>query len=157
MGEAGGYGIRSGIPGSSVREALRSLLVRHEGLRLKPYRCTAGRITIGVGRNIEDVGITKDEAFYLLENDISRIEGALTHTYPWFQDLAEARQDVLISMVFQLGISRFFSFTKFLFYVEAKQYYRAAEEMRNSKWAEQTPTRVAELAVMMRTGLYMAS
>ena len=48
---------------------LIDLLIRHEGIKLKPYHCTSGKLTIGIGRNLEDRGITKEEAIYLLNND----------------------------------------------------------------------------------------
>ena len=53
---------------------LKDMLIRHEGLKLKPYLCTAGKLTIGVGRNIQDRGITYQEAMMLLENDIRLIK-----------------------------------------------------------------------------------
>ena len=49
---------------------IKDQLIQHEGLKLKPYQCPAGRLTIGVGRNLEDKGITEKEAVMLLENDI---------------------------------------------------------------------------------------
>ena len=51
-------------------ESLKEQLIRHEGLRLTVYDCPAGYKTIGVGRNIEQKGITESEALYLLDNDI---------------------------------------------------------------------------------------
>ena len=55
---------------TTLLERIKEQLVRHEGLRLKPYRCTAGKLTIGIGRNLDDCGISKTEAYVLLENDI---------------------------------------------------------------------------------------
>jgi hypothetical protein len=55
---------------------LQKQLIRHEALRLKPYRCSADKLTIGIGRNLDDVGITEEEAYFLLGNDISRV---ITH------------------------------------------------------------------------------
>ena len=67
-----------------MHEAIERLIV-HEGLRLKPYKCPAGYLTIGVGRNVEtnpiteeekkvvgdwERGITENGAKYLLKNDI---------------------------------------------------------------------------------------
>ena len=57
------------------RQLLRSQLERHEGLRLKPYRDTVGKLTVGYGRNLEDVGISRDEADFMLDNDIDQVEG----------------------------------------------------------------------------------
>ena len=52
------------------RQELARQLIVHEGLKLYPYRCSANKLTIGVGRNIEERGIAEDEALYLLNNDI---------------------------------------------------------------------------------------
>ncbi|MFH1737735.1 MAG: hypothetical protein ABIH23_01920, partial [bacterium] len=61
---------------------IEALLILHEGERLKPYRCPSekigfegrpGKLTIGVGRNIDDLGITRQESRYLLANDIARV------------------------------------------------------------------------------------
>ena len=43
-------------------KAIERQLIEHEGLEQKVYRCTAGKLTIGVGRNLEDKGITEEEA-----------------------------------------------------------------------------------------------
>ena len=64
-------------------EKLKEQLIRHEGLRLKPYRCTANKLTIGVGRNLDDVGISEDEALILLENDIIKVQRQ-AENFPWF-------------------------------------------------------------------------
>jgi lysozyme len=91
-------------------EALKNQLILHEGLKLEPYECTAGKLTIGVGRNIEDIGITEDEARYLLDNDILRVCDELDRNLSWWRDLSDVRQRVLVDMVFNLGISRFMQF-----------------------------------------------
>jgi lysozyme len=56
----------------TLMNRIKAQLVRYEGLRLKPYRCTAGKLTIGIGRNLDDCGISQTEAYVLLENDIPR-------------------------------------------------------------------------------------
>ena len=63
---------------------LTKQLIIHEGLKLEPYQCTAGKLTIGVGRNLDDVGITKEEATYMLENDIARVAGQCWANFEWF-------------------------------------------------------------------------
>lgn len=121
-----------------------------EGLRLKPYRCTADKLTIGYGRNLEDVGISKDEAEYLFANDIKEAESELRHAFPWFEELAETRQDVLVNMCFNLGLTRLLGFKKFLKAVSLGEYETAAHEMMNSAWAEQVGDRAKRLARLMR-------
>jgi lysozyme len=61
----------------SLFNRIKAQLVRHEGLRIKPYRCTAGKLTIGIGRNLDDCGISQSEANIMLINDIMNCEKQL--------------------------------------------------------------------------------
>lgn len=130
---------------------ITDMLVWHEGLKLKPYRCTAGKLTIGVGRNIEDVGITEDEARALLQNDIERVEGELKR-FAFFAALSPPRRAALVDMCFNLGISRFSQFRAMLTALEAGDYQAAADEMLDSRWAQQVGARALRLSGMIRTG-----
>ena len=131
-------------------EALKDQLILHEGLKLEPYECTAGKLTIGVGRNIEDIGITEDEARYLLDNDILRVCDELDRNLPWWRDLSDARQHVLVDMVFNLGISRFMQFQNTIAAIESGDYDLASKEMLDSRWADQVGNRAKTLSRMMR-------
>jgi lysozyme len=134
------------------RDDLRSMLVLHEGLRLKPYRCTAGKLTIGVGRNLDDNGITQAEAFQLLENDILAVEADLDRTWPWWREMSEARQQVLADMCFNLGLTRLGGFANTLAAMKRGDYNAAADGMLKSLWASQVGRRAQRLAKMMREG-----
>ena len=127
-------------------------LLQHEGLRLKPYRCSAGKLTIGIGRNIEDVGITEEEALVLLGNDISRVIAELDLNIPAFSNLDEIRKRVLVDMGFNLGIGRLKKFRRMLAALEAGDYAQAAVEMMDSRWARQVGSRAGKLKKMMETG-----
>lgn len=128
------------------------LVKRHEGLRLRPYHCTAGKLTIGYGRNLQDVGISEDEAEYLLGRDVWSAYLSACTFFPRLDTLTTARQHVLVSMSFQLGHTRMRGFKKFEAALSAGDYQQAAAEMLNSAWARQTPQRVKELAIMMVNG-----
>lgn len=128
---------------------LIDLVKKHEGLRLKPYRCTAGKLTIGYGRNIEDKGISKKEAKYLLENDLEQVKEELRLLLLFWDILSEVRRAVLMDMCFNLGLNGFMKFKKMLSALENKDYELAAKEMLNSKWATQVKGRANELAFMM--------
>lgn len=134
---------------------LRQLLIKHEGLRLKPYKCTAGKISVGVGRNLEDVGISEEEAYLLLGNDIVRVLKEATESFPWFKFISLVRQDVVVSMIFNLGLERFKGFKKMIDALQSQNYERAAEEMCDSLWAKQVGLRAQELTAMMRSGRYV--
>ena len=131
---------------------LRDMLIRHEGLRRKPYRDTVGKLTIGVGRNLDDVGITRDEALILLDHDIAKVRRDVKRTFGWFPRLNPVRQNVVLNMVFNLGLSRFRRFRKAIAAIKDKRWDDAAREMLNSKWAKQVKGRATELARMMRRG-----
>lgn len=133
---------------------LRQMLIRHEGLSLKPYRCPAGRLTIGVGRNIEDVGVTELEAMLMLSNDMARVEKEAIGSFPWFKSLSIARQDVVLNMLFNMGLARFKGFKKMIAALIDGNFNKAADEMLDSKWASQVGIRAKELASMMRSGRY---
>jgi len=133
---------------------LHRQLVKHEGLRLKPYRCTAGKLTIGVGRNLDDVGITQGEAMALLDNDIQRVEREVEQAFPWYDRLSAPRKNVVLNMVFNLGLARFRGFRNAIAAMQTENWADAAAEMLDSKWARQVGNRARELARQMETGEY---
>lgn len=132
-------------------DALRAELRRDEGVRLKPYTDTVGKLTIGVGRNLTDVGITPEEAAFLLDNDIATALGSLA-TKPWFNSLDPVRQRVLVNLCFNLGINGLLGFHRMIAALIQKDYERAAHELETSKLARQTGQRNVRLAHMLRTG-----
>jgi lysozyme len=128
------------------------LLRKHEGLRLKPYRCTAGALTVGYGHNLDANGITQDDAERFLERDAQRALDCARAEVSNFDVLTRNRQAVLISMVFQLGPSSFRQFRRTIELVERGEFTEAAKQMLLSRWAKQTPRRAEELARMMEQG-----
>lgn len=129
---------------------VRELITHHEGVRLKPYKCTAGKLTIGVGRNLDDNGITHGEAMLLLDNDIRRCKLELQHHLSWFNGLDHDRQAALIDMCFNLGISRLMKFHNMLQALKHREWSRAADEALDSRWAEQVGNRAKEIADILR-------
>ena len=135
---------------------LQRLLIKHVGMLLKPYEdVLTENITIGVGRNLDSLGLTEDEVMYLLTNDIVRCDKELLHNFKWYPELCRARQDALINLCFNLGITRLLTFKKALQAMADKDYVRAADEFLDSKWATQVGThRTDDIACMIRTGKY---
>lgn len=125
---------------------------KYEGLRLKPYRCSAGKLTIGYGHNLEDVGITLEQAEQMLRLDLEYANMECYAAIPAFARLDEARKFVLLDMCFNMGIKKLLTFKKMLAAVEQGFYDRASYEMLDSKWAIQVGGRAAELAEIMKTG-----
>ena len=132
--------------------ALIRQLRLHEGERLQPYRCTAGKLTIGIGRNLDDRGITREESAMLLSNDIRLAETQLVRALPWVAQLDDVRQRVLLDMAFNLGVPGLLQFKRTLGAIEAGQYEKAAAMMLDSKWSKQVGTRAERLSRMMFTG-----
>lgn len=131
---------------------LRAELKRDEGVRLKPYRDLAGKLTIGTGRNLEDVGICLDENDVLLDNDLRRVIADLDAQLPWWKQLDPVRQRVLANMCFNLGLPRLLGFKNTLRLIQTGQYDPAATAMLHSLWAKQVQQRAVRLAHMMRSG-----
>lgn len=134
-----------------MSETLKDRITRHEGVVLKPYKDTMGKLTIGIGRNLDDVGITEDEAEYLLDNDISKVKLELT-PYIWYAGLDNTRKDVLVEMAFQLGLAGVLKFNDMITALNKQDYEEAADQMLDSTWYKQTPNRCKELAELMRNG-----
>tara|TARA_R110000824_G_scaffold322611_1_gene509572 strand:+ start:765 stop:1181 length:417 start_codon:yes stop_codon:yes gene_type:complete len=133
-------------------DRLKKQLVIDEGLELKPYHCSADKLTIGVGRNIQEVGITKDEALYLLGNDIARCAGECTREFPWFAELTQLRKEAVINLVFNMGMNTFKKFKKTIAFIESGEYERAGTELLDSNYARQVGQRSQRVANMLADG-----
>lgn len=134
------------------RDALTEQLIIDEGLRLKPYVDTVGKTTIGVGRNLTDVGISKSEAVMLLGADIDAVVVALDAKLPWWRTLSDVRQNALANMAFNLGINRLMGFANMLSALKSGDYAKAADEALNSTWARQVSQRANRIADAIRKG-----
>lgn len=143
----------------------------NEGVVLKPYRCTAGKLTIGIGRNLDDnplnkeefekighdcrvQGITKDEAFYLCRNDLKKVKKDLDKHLPWWRELNDDRQFVMIDLCFNLGINKLLKFQKTLDSIATGWYIRAGDQLMQSLYAKQVGKRAERNANCLRTGVY---
>ena len=135
---------------SKLIETLR----RHEGVKNTLYKCTSDKWTIGVGRNLEDVGLSEEEIDILLLNDIKRTKELMDDYIPWYNDLDEVRQEALINFVFNVGIGTAMKFKKAMAALEARDYDTAAIEMLDSNWAKQVGSRAEEVTQMIKTGEY---
>jgi lysozyme len=131
------------------------MLVRDEGVVLHCYEDHLGFKTLGVGRLIDKRkggGITLDEAMYLLQNDIRKVTAEVLEALPWVNTMNEARQAVVYAMAFQMGLKGLLGFRSTLSDMRDERYANAAEGMRRSKWATQTPDRARRMAYQMEIG-----
>lgn len=145
-------------------------LVVNEGLKLHPYYCPAGHLTIGIGRNLESNplsdeekayighsvkdGITEDEAFYLCRNDLKKVQADLDRELPWWRDLNYDRQFVMIDLCFNMGIRKLLQFQKTLNSIATGYYIRAGEQLMQSLYAKQVGKRAERNAKCLQTGVY---
>jgi lysozyme len=135
---------------SRLIETLR----RHEGVKNTLYKCTSDKWTIGVGRNLEDVGLSEEEIDMLLLNDIVRTKELMDDYIPWHRDLDQVRQEALINFVFNVGIGTTMKFKNAMAALEEHDYDTAATEMLDSNWAKQVGSRAEEVTQMIKTGEY---
>ena len=119
---------------------------------LHPGMVCQGHPTIGIGRALDVHGLSRDEAFYLLRNDIAQIDKKLSTLLPWYQSLDPIRQCTLANMAFNLGVEGLLSFHQTLTLIQTSQYAAAAAAMLASKWAAQVGDRAKRLAEQIRTG-----
>lgn len=116
---------------------LKQSIIRSEGLELKPYKCPAGKISIGYGRNLENNGISINEAIIMLENDLLNIKLELEDKLTVFNKIDDVRQNVLIEMAYNMGVAKLLNFKKTIQHLKNGDYVEASKEMLNSKWHEQ--------------------
>jgi lysozyme len=135
-----------------ILELARKLIKYHEGFSSKPYPCTEGKLTIGYGRNLDDNGISLDEADMLLGKDMEVCINYLSNEVYW-DALSDTRKSALIDMVYNLGPRGFSRFKLMRAALAKGDYNRAAYEMLNSKWAAQTKRRAVKLSKIMRKGI----
>lgn len=130
-------------------ESFEDMLIRHEGIRSEPYLDSLGVQTIGIGHNLHKP-LSHAAIMQIFRDDLADARNDCLHAFPWFADLDEPRQWVLINMCFNLGLPRLQGFYKFLSAVERGDYDTASTEMLDSLWAKQVKGRARELAALMQ-------
>lgn len=129
----------------------RDLVKSHEGLRLRPYTCTAGHLSIGYGWNLDEWPlppeiasffhlwgrITEEMADQLLDIQISIAVADCRKLYPGFDGFSEARRIALTDFLYNLGIVRASGFRKMRTAINAGDWNEAAEQVRDSAYWQQ--------------------
>ena len=145
--------------GDGLISTVAAQLRYDEGVRKTAYKDHLGYLTIGVGRLIDasraGAGLRDGEIEMLLRNDIMDRVSQLSKRLPWFNDLDEARQGVLLNMAFQLGVDGLMGFRTTLDLIGKGRYTEASEQMLKSKWASQTPARARRMSEQMKTGRWV--
>ena len=123
---------------------------KHEGFKSTVYKCTEGYDTIGYGFAIKDLEIDEEIAELILSRKLGNLQLRICNTFDWYIESPQKVQDVIMNMCYQMGLSGFSKFKKTIYYLETEQYEEAADELRDSLWAKQTPNRAKELSNIIR-------
>lgn len=135
---------------------LREQLIRDEGRQLKVYTCPSGKLTIGVGRNLEDRGITHAEALYLLDNDIKDFTGELLKKLPWTVHLDDVRFAALVNLAFNMGVEGLRDNNpKMLNHLAFGRFKEAAAELLDGPYKDQVGQRAYRLARQIESGVWV--
>jgi lysozyme len=136
-----------------MNKALLEMNLRQEeGMRLKPYLDTHGKLTIGVGRNLDDLGINEAEVLYMLNNDMDRCGWELDRAVTGWRRMNPDRQAALCEMNFQIGLTKLLGFKKMLAALLAGDWETAAKEALDSTWGREFPKRAERIANTFLTG-----
>lgn len=134
----------------AMTDALRERLIQHEGIRLRLYADTRGKLTIGVGHNIQDRGLTYAQVVQILNDDVVIAETELDKAFPWAKTLDQTRRDVFIELSFNMGLPVLLEFTNMLAAANRKDWPSAADALLQSAWAAQVGARAVTLSNLLR-------
>jgi lysozyme len=134
-----------------MKVKLRTLLIKHEDLKLLPYRDVFGNITIGIGRNLTGRGVLPTEVDMMFDHDVDHFFNFLSLAFPWFNKLNEARQCALVDMCF-MGTKTFLEFKEMIAALEKEDFERAAQEIIHSHYEAEVHQRAHDIAEIIRTG-----
>ncbi len=148
--------LTEGLPDDHKTIATKTLM-KHEGFRSRPYKCTAKKWTIGFGINLETQAIPHEVALHWLEYKVEEYDTILNNKLSFYSELTDNRKAVLIDMIFNLGCNGLLhpvsGFPKTLKLIEQGKYKEASIEMLDSKWAkEDVGQRAITLSKIMETG-----
>lgn len=141
-----------GAAGVNAFTLAAQMIERHEGRRKTVYMDSVNIPTIGVGRNLRNVGLSDDEIDYIFRNDLNRAEGACIRIFPSWATFTALRQAAFMDMAFNLGEEGLKGFTKLVAAAEAGDWKAVFNAALSSKWAQQTGTRAMEVATTLMNG-----
>lgn len=129
-------------------DSAKSQIKVNEGLRLRVYKCTENKLSVGYGHNIEDLGITQATADFIFEEDFKSTLKSLNFVFgeSSFAALPCNVKVAMADMMFNLGLTRFMGFKNFIKAIKNKDYKLAAAEVRNSKAYMQCRNRYEQIA-----------
>lgn len=124
-----------------MQQSIKDYIMSNEGVRKYPYRCSAGKLTIGIGRNLEDKGLSDSEVMYLFDNDLQDTQDSAESIFEDFSQYTIEEQTVILDMLFNLGTTRFKTFKKFIRAIKEGDLKEAARQIEQSAYFHQVPNR----------------
>ena len=133
-------------------------LIKYEGLELFPYSDITGKrlyiegnISIGCGRNLEHKGISKEEALFMLQNDIDDCNDDLKKIFPKWLEFSGGRRVALRDVRFQHGGRGFRLFKKMIKAILRDDWNGASFELLESQYARKHVRRANDNAELLRS------
>jgi len=151
MPGVGTYKPKGNIPTITGEDDAKSMIKRHEGLRLQPYKDTEGHMTVGYGHKIkggEDFskGISMEQANALFEQDYAEHKAAATKNIPGFDKMSAQQQAAMTDLTFNMGPNWIDKWPKLKEQLASGQYEAASQNLLSSKYASQVKGRSSEIA-----------
>ncbi len=137
-------------------DILHAQLKIDEGVRSKPYVDSVGKVSIGIGRNLTDIGINRGEMALMFDNDLASAEKTARMLVPSFDSLSDVRKSVVMNMAFNMGYKSLATFVNTLRAIDERRWDAVVDGMKASKWARQVGQRADRLAESMRTNQWRA-
>ena len=139
-------------------DRLKDSVKQHEGYRNKVYLDTLGKRTVGVGHLCVEDFWEDDKEYeesFLMEILEKDLQEAITNANALMDkhdcgDIDDQAKEIIIEMVFQLGMTGVSKFRKMWDALSEKNYIGASFEMLDSRWAKQTPNRAKDMAQIMK-------
>lgn len=135
-------------------DILHAQLRVDEGYRTKPYKDTVGKLSIGIGRNLSDVGVSRGEIALMFDNDLASAEHTARLLVPNFDTLNDARKAVVVNLAFNMGFNTLSQFVNTLRAIEQGRWGDAKSGLLASKWAGQVGGRAPRLADSLESGIW---
>ena len=136
---------------------LMERIKKHEGFVPKIYKDSLGFATIGYGHLVlpeeqweEGKEYSKEQLEHVFKTDFNNAVGQATGLMDGM-NLDDKAREVIIEMVFQLGVGGVGKFKKMWEALRNKDYGEASFQMMDSRWAKQTPNRAESLSKVMRS------
>ena len=144
-----GVTVWAGLPGAS--DLVIQRIKQEEGFRPKPYRDSAGILTIGYGTNLR-VGISRAGAEFLAREHLAREYESLKKALPWFSELPVNQQAALLDLGYQIGVHGVLGFHDMLKALREGDCKAAQQAAYASDWRAKTPAREKRVADLLCKG-----